>query len=339
MFSDLGSQAYTALRYNRRRSLLTMLGMAWGIATVVLLLAYGAGFQHAIEAIYDVAAGDNLGWSVREGSFVFKRTDRCHVYPLPADDAKSGYISPVAAYENSARGLYGIQFHPEVVHTPYGQQILTTFLEDICGCARDWNMPDYAAEAIARIPSAIAYVPNDTTTASNNGMRHSAIAAPNSIARTPRPAIIHQFFTSGCSSAAACQPAAARCWATGIAPCAAVTSVKVNDGQFENYMAWLQGNWKKVMEESKKAGYVLDYHVYSAQAHNPNEADLYLVVTYPNMAMLDAVAPKLKTGVKMLSETVRSAASDVAMAAPRRARKIVDRKRATRQPPGPGLSR
>ena len=45
--------------------------------------------------------------------------------------------SPVAAVEDVERGLYGIQFHPEVVHTPYGQQVLTTFLEDICGCARD----------------------------------------------------------------------------------------------------------------------------------------------------------------------------------------------------------
>ena len=45
MFVDLATQAYNALRHNRRRSVLTMLGMAWGIATVVLLLAYGAGFE------------------------------------------------------------------------------------------------------------------------------------------------------------------------------------------------------------------------------------------------------------------------------------------------------
>jgi putative ABC transport system permease protein len=45
MLSDLAGQAYQALRYNKRRSLLTMLGMAWGIATVVLLLAYGSGFE------------------------------------------------------------------------------------------------------------------------------------------------------------------------------------------------------------------------------------------------------------------------------------------------------
>jgi putative ABC transport system permease protein len=48
MLRDLGRQAYNALRHNRRRSLLTMLGMAWGIATVVLLLAYGSGFERGL---------------------------------------------------------------------------------------------------------------------------------------------------------------------------------------------------------------------------------------------------------------------------------------------------
>ncbi len=47
------SQAYSAMRYNRRRTALTMLGMAWGIATVVLLLAYGAGFGRAINVIFE----------------------------------------------------------------------------------------------------------------------------------------------------------------------------------------------------------------------------------------------------------------------------------------------
>jgi putative ABC transport system permease protein len=48
MINELATQAYGALRHNRRRSMLTMLGMAWGIATVVLLLAYGAGFQRGL---------------------------------------------------------------------------------------------------------------------------------------------------------------------------------------------------------------------------------------------------------------------------------------------------
>ena len=52
MVHDLLGQAYSAMRHNRRRTALTMLGMAWGIATVVLLLAYGAGFGRAIHNIF-----------------------------------------------------------------------------------------------------------------------------------------------------------------------------------------------------------------------------------------------------------------------------------------------
>src|SRR5579871_6575714 len=49
---DVLSEAYRALRHNRQRSAITMLGMAWGIATVVLLLAYGTGFSTAIISIF-----------------------------------------------------------------------------------------------------------------------------------------------------------------------------------------------------------------------------------------------------------------------------------------------
>ena len=49
---DVFSQACAALKQNRRRSALTMLGMAWGIATVVLLLAYGTGFSTTIVNIF-----------------------------------------------------------------------------------------------------------------------------------------------------------------------------------------------------------------------------------------------------------------------------------------------
>jgi GMP synthase (glutamine-hydrolysing) len=59
--------------------------------------------------------------------------------------------SPVAAIEDPERGIYGIQFHPEVVHTPYGQQVLTTFLEDVCGCDRTWSPESIIDEQIARI--------------------------------------------------------------------------------------------------------------------------------------------------------------------------------------------
>src|ERR1700744_5081791 len=59
MIRDLFTQAYSALRYNKRRSVLTMLGMAWGIATVVLLLAYGSGFERGVWAAFR-SFGTNL---------------------------------------------------------------------------------------------------------------------------------------------------------------------------------------------------------------------------------------------------------------------------------------
>jgi len=57
----------------------------------------------------------------------------------------------VAAFESVDRGVYGIQFHPEVVHTPYGQQVLENFLGDVCGCARDWSAASVIEDQIARI--------------------------------------------------------------------------------------------------------------------------------------------------------------------------------------------
>ena len=59
MILDLATQAYNALRHNRRRSVLTMLGMAWGIATVVLLLAYGTGFERGLWSAFR-SFGTNL---------------------------------------------------------------------------------------------------------------------------------------------------------------------------------------------------------------------------------------------------------------------------------------
>jgi putative ABC transport system permease protein len=81
MLKDILGQAWEAMVYNRRRTAITMIGMAWGIATVVLLLAYGAGFSRAIETIFaqwgtniigffpgrtsEQAGGDKAGLRVR----------------------------------------------------------------------------------------------------------------------------------------------------------------------------------------------------------------------------------------------------------------------------------
>jgi GMP synthase (glutamine-hydrolysing) len=59
--------------------------------------------------------------------------------------------SPVAAFESEERGIYGIQFHPEVVHTPFGQDILKRFLGDVCGCDMAWSPASIVEDQIARI--------------------------------------------------------------------------------------------------------------------------------------------------------------------------------------------
>jgi GMP synthase (glutamine-hydrolysing) len=63
----------------------------------------------------------------------------------------SSTASPVAAIESDDRGIYGIQFHPEVVHTPYGQQVLRNFLIDICGAAGSWSARSVIEEQVERI--------------------------------------------------------------------------------------------------------------------------------------------------------------------------------------------
>lgn len=59
--------------------------------------------------------------------------------------------SPVAAVEDPQRNIYGIQFHPEVVHTPYGEEILTRFLTEVCGCEPTWSAASIVEEQIRRI--------------------------------------------------------------------------------------------------------------------------------------------------------------------------------------------
>jgi GMP synthase (glutamine-hydrolysing) len=58
---------------------------------------------------------------------------------------------PIAGMADETRGLYGVQFHPEVTHTRQGTVILRRFVYDICGCRGDWTMGDYSAEAVAGI--------------------------------------------------------------------------------------------------------------------------------------------------------------------------------------------
>lgn len=59
--------------------------------------------------------------------------------------------TPVAALGNDEKKLYGVQFHPEVVHTPQGQRMLEFFLLDVCQCHADWTMESFVEQAVREI--------------------------------------------------------------------------------------------------------------------------------------------------------------------------------------------
>jgi hypothetical protein len=66
-----------------------------------------------------------------------------------------------------------------------------------------------------------------------------------------------------------------------------VSFIRTKPGQFDNYMKFLDGPFKTLMEAQKKAGLILAYRVFSTEPRNPHEADVILSVTFANMAALD----------------------------------------------------
>ena len=75
------------------------------------------------------------------------------VYEMPAGFGLSGHtdLTPTAAMSDEARRLYGVQFHPEVVHTPEGMKMLEQFLFHICECKGGWSMGNYIDIAVKEI--------------------------------------------------------------------------------------------------------------------------------------------------------------------------------------------
>ncbi len=86
----------------------------------------------------------------------------------------SNAATPIAGMADEARKFYGVQFHPEVTHTSQGKAILARFVHDICALGSDWNMPDYADEAIGRIRSEVG---NEEVILGLSGGVDSSVAA------------------------------------------------------------------------------------------------------------------------------------------------------------------
>jgi GMP synthase (glutamine-hydrolysing) len=132
-----------------------VLGICYGMQALVLTLGgrvEGAEIGEFGRSTLTLSAtGRLLAGTPAEQACWMSHRDTVYEAPPGFAALASSTESPVAAVEDVERGLYGIQFHPEVVHTPYGQQILTTFLEDVCGCARDWSPASIIDEQIEAI--------------------------------------------------------------------------------------------------------------------------------------------------------------------------------------------
>ena len=59
--------------------------------------------------------------------------------------------SDYAAFEDRGRKVFGLQFHPEVAHTPRGREIIANFVHNICGCGKNWTMRNYIEQAVAAV--------------------------------------------------------------------------------------------------------------------------------------------------------------------------------------------
>jgi GMP synthase (glutamine-hydrolysing) len=82
--------------------------------------------------------------------------------------------SDYAAIEHRARKMFGLQFHPEVAHTPRGKEILANFVHNICGCGRNWTMRSYIDQAVDQIR---AQVGNEKVILGLSGGVDSSVAA------------------------------------------------------------------------------------------------------------------------------------------------------------------
>lgn len=90
-------------------------------------------------------------------------------------------------------------------------------------------------------------------------------------------------------------------------PVTQVTSIRTKPGMFDTYMKWLDTTGKQLREDEKKAGIIIDYGVYEATPRSPHDPNLYIVITYKNMAALDGLEDRVEPIMRKIYAT-RSAA-------------------------------
>ena len=147
----------SALEYNKE---LFELGIP------ILGICYGAQLMaHALGGKVETAPVSEYGKTtveVDQDAVLFKNVSKETILWMSHTDyiseAPEGFkvtahtpVCPVAAMECKEKGFYAVQFHPEVMHSVQGTEIIEAFVKEACGCAGDWRMDSFVEESIAKI--------------------------------------------------------------------------------------------------------------------------------------------------------------------------------------------
>ena len=140
--------------------------LVFELGVPVLGICYGLQLlAHELGGRVDKAAHREFGpatIAVKHGSALFaglpeeldvwmSHGDRVEVLPPGFEPIASTTSAPFAAVEDRERRFFGVQFHPEVVHTPQGKDLLWNFVHHVCGCTGTWSMRAFVDEAIEQI--------------------------------------------------------------------------------------------------------------------------------------------------------------------------------------------
>ncbi len=131
-----------------------VLGICYGMQTMAKTLGGEVASPDTREyGKTMVSLGDSALFAgiPRETVCWMSHTDYVKTLPAGFSCVATTEACPNAAMEDRTRGLYGVQFHPEVLHTEHGTQMLRNFLFSVCGCTGQWTMRQYAADMIASL--------------------------------------------------------------------------------------------------------------------------------------------------------------------------------------------
>ena len=156
-----------------------VLGICYGLQLLAHALggrvAPGEKREYGAAEIEVTGETPLFGGQPRQQQVWMSHGDRVERLPAGFETVARSGNSPCAAIANEDRSLYGLQFHPEVVHTPNGFALLQNFVGRICGCAGDWTSGHFIEESVAEIRGRVG--PHDRVICGLSGGVDSAVAA------------------------------------------------------------------------------------------------------------------------------------------------------------------